>query len=571
MEFFFELGYDTDPMPTPAVILNPEAQACVKQGFDELASLLALTLGPTQGSVLNDSSTKSQPELLNDAATIARRIISLPDRRKDVGAMLLRQTVWRAGRREGDGTALTAVLAKALLQEAHKLMAAGGNPIRIHVGMRQAVDVVRDALTQQTTPATTADELTAVAQAVTGRRDLALVLGELYDLLGADAHVTIQDYLAPLIERTYLNGGQWSGKLISPYLQTAQISKQAIQTNCYVALFQGRLHARSEVEPLLNALLSQQKEGDKASKISLLVVAEELAGDALETLVVNHTNEESPLQIIGISLGVGGERGSEDLGDLAQLTGATALGPHIGRPLASIKYSELGQAGRVEAGTDHFLVVDGKGDRAGLQTAISGLQQRLRHKTMLDDEHKRLVTRLGRLTGNAAILKVGAATKAERTTLHQKAEHGLRAMAATVAEGYLPGGGIALHRCRPAVAELIKTLEGDARLGALAVERALSRPALQIMRNAGVESPEAILAHIDQMRHTHTEKRDSEPHDEPVFNVISGQIESAKAAGILDPTRVVRSALESAASGAMLALSVDAIVLNRKPETAFEP
>lgn len=566
MELFFELGYDTGPMPTPAVILNPEAQTCVKQGFDELATLLALTLGPTQGSVLNDSSTKAQPELLNDAATIARRIISLPDRRKDVGAMLLRQTVWRAGRREGDGTALTAVLAKALLQEAHTLMAAGANPIRLHTGMRQAVEVVRNRLTERSTPAATAEELTAVAQAVTGRRDLALVLGELYDLLGANAHITIQDYLAPMIERTYLNGGQWAGKLISPYLQTAKISKQAIQTNCVVALYQGRLHDRAEVEPLLNALLAQRNEDEKTSKIGLLVVAEELAGDALETLVVNHTDAESRFQIIGISLGVGGERGGEDLGDLALLTGATALGPHIGRPLASIKLNELGQAGRVEAGADHFLVVDGKGERARLQTAISGLQQRLGRKTVIDDEHKRLVTRLGRLTGNAAVLKIGAATKAERTTLHQKAEHGLRAMAATVAEGYLPGGGIALHRCRPTVAELIKTLDGDARLGALAVERALSRPALQIMRNAGVESPEAMLARVDQ-----ASAENSDPENVSVYNVLSGRIESAQAAGILDPTRVVCAALESAASGAMLALSVDVIVLNRKPETSFEP
>ncbi len=539
-------------MNTPAVILNPEAQNMLQSGFYEIAHLLSLTLGPTQGSVLVDSDTKERPDLLTDAATIARRIIGLPDRGRDVGAMLLRQTVWRSSQREGDGTALTAVIAQAVLKEATKMIAAGANPMMVQRGVRQAVDVARKALEAQAKPVQTDDDLTAVAQAVTGHRALSVVLGELYDLLGAEAHIIIEDFMAPLIERTYLDGGRWSGQVISPYMHSTKISKKAIQTNCRVVLYQERLHDAEDVEPLLEMMIKNEQK-------KLLLVAVEIKGAALETLVLNHTNEETPLSITAVALPAGGERGREDMLDLETLTGATALGSHIGRQLRHIKMEDLGKAGRIEAGNEHFFVMQGGGNRSNRQKTIEAYKTQLSQMKVYDDQKKRLQMRIGRLTGHAAILKIGATTKVERTHLHQKAEQGIKALAATVEGGYVLGGGLALRNCQPAVWECVESLSGDERMGATAVYHALEAPALQILRNAGTSSPEALLNQLE-----------FQPEG-TVFDVISGEFKDAYTAGIVDPLRVVLSSLESGASGAMLALSIETMVLNKKPEMTFDP
>ncbi|MEM7330795.1 MAG: TCP-1/cpn60 chaperonin family protein [Chloroflexota bacterium] len=539
-------------MNKPAVILNPDAQNLLQAGFFELAHLLSLTLGPTQGAVLVDSETKERPDLLTDAATIARRIIALPERGRDVGAMLLRQTVWRSSQREGDGTALTAVIAQAILKEATKMIAAGANPMMVQRGVRQAVDVAREALKAQARPVNSDEDLTAVAQAVTGHRALSVVLGELYDLLGAEAHIIIEDFMAPLIERTYLDGGRWEGNLISPFMHTTKISKKAIQTNCRVALYQERLHEAEDVEPLLELMIQNKQK-------KLLLVAVEIKGAALETLVLNHTNEETPLSITAVALPAGGERGREDLADLAVLTGATSIGSHIGRQLRHIQLSDLGIAGRVEASNEAFFVMQGGGNRAVRQREIEGFKARLGQMKIYDEDKKRLQMRLSRLTGNAAILKIGATTKAERTHLHQKAEQGIKALAATVDGGYLLGGGLALLNCKTAVLASIDSLNGDERMGATAVFDALDMPAICILKNAGVSSPESILSQLDY-------------HPEgTIYDVLTGQYKDAYTAGIVDPLRVVLSSLESGASGAMLALSIETIVLNKKPEMSYDP
>lgn len=539
-------------MPKPTVVFNPEAQKSLQAGFFEVANLLSLTLGPTQGAILVDSDTKAQPDLLSDAATIARRIIALPDRQRDVGAMLLRQTVWRSSQREGDGTAVTAVLAQAILKEATKMIAAGANPMMVQRGVRQVVAVAKKSLLAQATPISTVEELTAVAHAVTGHRGLSFVLGELYDLLGAEAHIIIEDFMAPLIERTYLDGGKWLGKLISPYMQTTKISKKAIHTNCRVALYQERLHDAEDVEPLLELMLKQKEK-------KLLLVAFEIKGAALETLVLNHTSEASPLSITAVALPAGGERGSQELADLAVLTGATSLGSHIGKQLRHIEAHHLGFAGRVEAGAEDFLVMQGGGKRGARQREIQGLKTQYSQLKVYDDDKKRLLMRIGRLTGNAAILKLGALTKVERTILHQRAEQGIKALAATLAQGYVSGGGIALRQCKMAVSEFLDTLDGDERMGGTAVYQALDAPALKILENSGVVSPESILAMLDE-----------QPAG-TVYDVLTGQYRGAYEAGILDPTQVILSALESAASGAMLALSIDAMVLNKRPEMSYDP
>ncbi|MCB0029519.1 MAG: hypothetical protein KDE28_16505, partial [Anaerolineales bacterium] len=214
-------------MPKPSVILQPDAAAHLKQGFDQLADLLALTLGPTQGVIINDSAIRKAPQLLHDAATAARRMIALPDRREDVGAMLLRHLVWQVHQQLGDGSATTAVLAQALLHEGTRMVAAGANSTLLLNGMRKAVAATLAALQTMAQPVAGQEALAAVAQAATGEEDLSWVIGEMVSLLGVNAYISVENYVAPYLERAYLEGGHWSGKLSSPYLITAPATQKA--------------------------------------------------------------------------------------------------------------------------------------------------------------------------------------------------------------------------------------------------------------------------------------------------------------------------------------------------------
>ena len=239
-------------MPIPKVILPPDSAVYLKQGFDQMADLLAITLGPSQGHVVNESKTKERPELLNDAATIARRVIALPDRRQDVGAMMLRHLTWRVHTQLGDGSATMAVLAKAVLHEATRMVTAGAEPVSVQEGIRKAADMAATALSKMAQPVSGQEDLAAVAQAATGNADLAWVLGEMFDLLGPHAYITVENYVASYLERIYYEGGRWQGQIISPYLITAPTSGQAIQKDCSIALYAGHLQDADALNPLLD-------------------------------------------------------------------------------------------------------------------------------------------------------------------------------------------------------------------------------------------------------------------------------------------------------------------------------
>ena len=516
-----------------------------------MARLLAITLGPTQGVILSESDTKPQPEVLQDAATIARRITAFPDRRRDMGAMLLRQMVWRVRQRVGDGSATTAVLAQAMLHDATKLVVAGANPVLIQEGLRLAAAQALIALEKQAVMPNDEDDLTAVAQAVTGDQGLSIVLGELFALLGPHAHVTIQDYMAPYLERTYLDGGRWSGKLISPYLITAAASQRAVQTETWVALYQGTVKEIEQVEPLIAAVAQSESP-------NLLLVAEGIEGKALEILVANHTQEKTPFKLVAVSLNIGGERAQTVLSDLSVLTGAAVLGPIIGKPLKAIQLTDLGQAKRAEADKDHFIVVEGGGDKSVLRERITQMQNQLKELPFLDTEFTALQERLARFTGSAAILKIGAHTKAERVVLHQKAEQGIRALAVTLQRGYLIGGGLAYLRSRQAIDYSAAPGEEE-KMGMAVVSKALEAPAREIMANAGVSSPAVVLDEL--LRRP----------EGTVFDAVSGTFGPAYEMGILDPLQVAYVALETAISGAIMALSVGTLILKSKPELSYEP
>ncbi|MEM7114510.1 MAG: TCP-1/cpn60 chaperonin family protein [Chloroflexota bacterium] len=549
---FFGLIY-TAAMPKPAVLFSPYATEQLKSGFDQMAKLLTGTLGPSQGIVLSTKGLGGPPELLNDAAMIARRVVALPERQQDVGAMILRQIVWRMRQRFGDGAALTAVLAQSLLHHIHKMRAAEMNPMVMQQGIRAAAETAVSTLRAMAEPATDWETLAAVGLSVTGHLQLGDILGELVELLGPNGHVTVTDHMAPVLDRTYLNGGRWAGKLISPYMMTATAVRQAVQSNVHVALYAGRLlNPAEELEVLLGGVAQSKTP-------HLLLVAYEFSDEVMNALVTTHTSEESKVKITAVKLTRGGDFGRDEMADIALLTGATVLGPDTGRKLTTVSGNDLGQAGRVEAGEQHFVMQQGAGNATQLREEIEKLESYASRLPPGDDDRARFQDRIGRLSGNAAILKVGAYTKAERTYLHQAAEQGVKAVQAAGRGGVVPGGGTAYLHCLAAVNDLAAALEGEARVGAKAVAEALQAPFAQLLRNGGVVVPALPQAEIL-----------AEPPG-LLFDVMQGKLRQARAAGLMDAAEVTIGALETAVSGALMASSIETVVLKKKPKMVYEP
>jgi len=534
-------------MPIPQLLQGDSATTPLKRGFDKICDLLAITLGPTQGVILSKHETKTAPEVLSDAATLARRIIALPDRAEDVGAMIARNLVWRQHLRAGDGCATAAVLAQAILNEGHRLVAAGHNPMTLRRGIDRASRAAIDALRAMGHPAKT-EQLAQLAATITGDEKLSAVLAEIFSRLGADAHVSIEEYLAPYIERQYYEGGRWNGKLVSPYFITDSAQRRAIIEACHVALYAGDVRSLDDVQPLLE-IVANTKWRQAA------LIAKEIAGTALTTLVLNH--QQGKLKIIAAELREAESKRRNDFDDLAALTGATVIAPELGRTLRDIEPTDLGASPRVEADAEELIVVGGEGDAEAIQKQAALIRARIETLNDSDDEISDLRFRLARLNGQIAKLMIGANTETERNVVRQKAEKAIRALPMAMREGVVAGSGVAYLNCIPTVRAL--DAKGDEAHGIEIIVRALQEPTRRMLSNAGVDAPTALIAEAQQ-------------HG-PNFgcDVMTGNIVAMDDAGILDSVGVLREALQTAVSGAVMALTTDTMVLHANPETVYEP
>ena len=324
------------------VIFSPEASKNLKSGFDQMARLMAGTLGPSQGIVLNEKDVTGPPEIMTDSAAIARRIIALPHRQEDMGAMIVRQMVWRMKSRMGDGAATTAVIAQAILDEAYKLLTAGISLVEIQAGVRQAADVAISHLQKMARPANNWQTLAAVGTGATGDEQLGRILGEMVDILGVEAHITTKDFMAPTLEREYIDGGRWSGKLISMAMQNASASRQAIQHNAHIALYAEKLEKPADLIPLMKVIFNSQSK-------TLLLACTEFSQEVESALVQTHASPDNGIKIIAVKMIRAGETGLQELEDIATLSGGQVLGSHNGRMLSSITSADLGFARRVHA------------------------------------------------------------------------------------------------------------------------------------------------------------------------------------------------------------------------------
>lgn len=529
------------------VLQNEDATRALQRGFDKITNLLAATLGPTQGVILSQHETHSAPELLTDAATIARRIIALPDRAEDVGAMLARNLVWRQHLRAGDGCATTAVLAQAILRHARAYVAAGGNAMMLRRGIERGARAALDALKTMARPVQSTD-LTRIAETITADPALSATLGEIFSKLGADAYVMIEEYITPYIERQYYEGGRFKGRLASPHLATDAVTRRCVIDACHIALYAGDVNTVEDVIPLLKIVA-----GTEWHQVAL--IAKEISGTALATLVLNH--QQGKLKILAAELREGESKRLNDFQDLAVLTGATVLSRETGRTLAKIEPSDLGAAPRVEADADELIVVAGEGDPDVVKQHAEGLRARIETLSESDEEIGDLRFRLARLNGQIAKLMIGAHTEAERSVMRQRAEKAIRALPLALRQGVVPGGGVAFLNCIPAVCAI--SANGDEAFGVQVIARALEEPFRRIVQNAGLDAPAALIAEAQRRGASFG------------CDALTGQIVSMDDAGILDAAGVVREALQTAVSGAVMALTTEVMVLRENPPTSFEP
>ena len=539
------------PENIPKVILAPTARELLKDGFDQMARVLALTLGPTHGIGFSSTILKPIPEPITDAATIARRITALPNRAKDVGAMLLRSLVWRVHLRIGDGTATTAVLSQAILEQANRYVAAGASPVRLQAGIQKATSRVIAGLTEMATPVTTREQLALVAYCTTQEPELSISLSEMFDQLGEHAHVVIENYMAPYLEREYIDGSRWQAKLISSHLISETGAGKATCRECNVVLFNGNLTTADEVLPTIK-ILSQSEHKN------LLLVAQKISDEALSTLVASYVQNKPKLQFVLVDLVNAGEKALNDMQDLSVLTGARLFNTDTGDQLQAIKPADMGSALYAEANSEYLRVSGGKGDPAALNKRITAMHKYLGSLAFDDDQVTEIEMRLGRLSGSQGILKIGAYTQKERDVLHQKAQQGVKSLQSARKGGVLPGGGTAYLHCIKLVDDMECTDE-DERMGYNAVARALRRPFEQLLLNAG-EPDSGSPAH---------QIISSAPG--LVFDIMEKKVCQGSEFGILDAAKTLIASLETASSGAQMAISTDVLVLKRNPKISYEP
>jgi len=535
-------------MERPSVVFGATASSGMLRGAEQLADLLGLTLGPAQGHVLLAKDTGSERyERLTDAATLARRIIALPGAIEDVGAMLLRQLAWRMRQRVGDGSATAAVLAQAMLNEGHRFMAAGANPVLLRKGMELATAAAVQAIQAMAEPLTGQDRMAALATAACGDPALGKIVGEIYDTLGPEGVVNIQEFVGPYLDREYIAGSRFRGTFTSRFFLT-DVNHRLIQlVRPYIFISDWNLTSVAQVQPLLELIVRQ------GERRPLLVITGSQEGAALSALLANH--QKGVLQCAGVTLRGVGDDLRAALDDLALITGGRFIFRDAAFDPKDLTLADLGQAARVEVDEDYVTIFEGAGDRKAVRQRLLALRGELAQAQSVEEAEK-VRERLGRLGGGIAILKIGAFTEKERERRRAQAEEAVRVVAAGYRGGVVPGGGAAFLAAIPAVRAV--AANGDAALGVAIIARALEEPMRRIAANSGLE-PSVVLA------------RARASGAEYALEVQSGTIANMRQVGILDSCTVCVTALEMAASMAAMVLTTGAVVLHRKPEMSVEP
>jgi chaperonin GroEL len=510
------------------------------RGFDQLASLLALTLGPTQGTIVSGGRGTSM-EMLTDSGVIARRVVDLDDPAESVGAMLLRDMAARVREDYGDGVATAAVLARAILHEATRMVAAGVNPMHLRSQIERGVAIAIEALAQQAEPLTGRKMLAQWIEQVTNDAELSAILAEIFDVLGADGAVEIEEYHAPYLDHDYLAGGRWYARPAARVL-LPESKPELILENAVVLLVDQKLERVSHVRAILELVVGAFE------RAPLVLIAPEITGEALQTLTMNHTRGMVTVAAVvmkGLKTPL-----VEELRDIAALTGGDVLSSMSGSPPERVRVAQFGRAQRVILQRDTLTIIGGAGEQQAKQSRINTLRTQLRPLKPTDDAREQLKKRIARLSGGIGIIKIGAHSDRERAQKKELAQKAIRILEAALDEGLVPGGGVAYLNCIPALIAAQKSY-ADNVLGLKIVARALEAPFLQLVTNHGKTAPRVALHTTQQMGAGYG------------LDVRTGEYVCMSEAGVMDSLHVMRGALQAAASAAIMAITTDVMLLHR--------
>ena len=524
---------------------NTEARRALEAGVNKLADAVRITLGPKGQYVVLDKKFGS-PTITNDGVTIAREI-ELEDIFENQGAQLVKEVATKTNDIAGDGTTTATVLAQIIVREGLKNVAAGANPVILRSGVEKAVETAVEAIKAQSTEISGKEEIARVG-AISARSDeVGEVIAEAIDKVGKDGVVNVEESQTFGMDLEFTEGMQFDKGYLSPYFVTDQDRMEAVLDDPYILIANQKIGNVQDVLPLLNQVMQSSK--------PLLIVAEDVEGEALATLIVNKlrgTFDAAAVKAPGF-----GDRRKRMLEDIAILTGGEVITEELGLKLENTQLNQLGRARKVVITKDDTTIVDGAGETERIQGRINQIRSEI-ETTDSDFDREKLQERLAKLAGGVAVIKVGAATETELKEKKHRVEDALSATRAALEEGIVPGGGVAFLHAQQPVADLLDSLDTDERTGARIIHRALEEPIRQIAQNAGADG--SIV--VDKVR---TEGGNVG------FNALSGEYEDLVSAGVTDPTMVSRSALRNAASIGSLIVTTDVIVAEPEEEAPAMP
>lgn len=525
------------------IIFGEDARKALQSGIDKLANTVKITLGPKGRNVVLDKKYGA-PLITNDGVTIAKEI-ELDDPFENMGAQLVKEVATKTNDAAGDGTTTATLLAQALVREGMKNIAAGANPMVLKKGMDQAVDTAVETIVANSKKIEGSEEIARVGAVSAADENIGKLIAEAMEKVTADGVITLEESKTAETYSEVVEGMQFDRGYIAPYMVTDTDKMEAVLDDAYILITDKKISNIQEILPLLEQIV-------KAGK-KLLIIAEDVEGEALSTLIVNKLR--GTFTCVAVKAPGFGDRRKEMLQDIAILTGGQVISSELGLELSETTMEQLGRARQVVVQKENTIIVDGAGNSDDIKARVGQIKSQIENTTS-DFDREKLQERLAKLSGGVAVIKVGAATEVEMKEKKLRIEDALAATKAAVEEGIVAGGGTALINAMPAVKKLVDKLSGDEKTGAQIVYKALEEPVRQIAVNAGLEGS-VIIDKIIRSRKVGYG-----------FNAYTSEYVDMIPAGIVDPTKVTRSALQNAASVASMVLTTESLVADKKDPQA---
>ena len=532
------------------IVFSEEARRKLQAGMDKLAKAVITTLGPKGRNVALDRSFGS-PTITHDGVTVAKEV-ELSDKLENMGAQLLKEAATKTNDIAGDGTTTSTLLAHSIVSEGMKNLAAGSNPMLLKQGIEAAAKAVSEELGKGAIDVTTREEIGNVASISAQDRSIGELIADVMDKVGKDGVITVEESKTLAFETEYVEGMQFDRGYLSPYFVTNADDMEAVIEEANILIHDSKISAAQDLVPLLERLV-------QIGKRDLVIIAEDVDGEALATLVLNKLR--GMINVLAIKAPGFGDRRKAMLQDIAILSGATVISEDLGRKLESATVEDLGKAEKVISTKDDTTIVGGAGDAGAIKGRIQQIRNEIDSSTS-DYDSEKLQERLAKLSGGVAIIRVGAATETELKEKKHRVEDALSATRAAVEAGIVPGGGVALINATKAIDKL-KMEYPDAQVGVQIVRKALEFPMRKIAENAGKDG--AVI--LENVRRQQAEKKNNNIG----FNVLSEEYVDMVEAGVIDPAKVTRGALENAASIAAMILTTEALIADEPKDDVDMP